>query len=68
MSTITEKAYEKSEEIEQNWTGTENFITCFCVIFDRYYQSLISGRETGYQTLSLPIFELCKIFSNFLRS
>ena len=29
MSTITEKAYEKSEEIEQNWTGTETLLPAF---------------------------------------
>ena len=39
----------------------ENFDISFCVIFDRYQQSLISGRESRHQTLFPTNF---KIFSN----
>ena len=41
------KYLEKSKDTKQNWTGIENFDFCFCVIFDCYYLSLISGRKTG---------------------
>ena len=39
----------------------ENFDISFCVIFDRYQRSLISGRESRDHTLSPTNF---KIFSN----
>ena len=53
------KYLEQSKEIQQNKTGLKNFDIYFCVFFlflflfllvffDRYIQSLISGRETGH--------------------
>ena len=30
----------QSKGIKQNWTVTENFDICFCVIFDWYYQRI----------------------------
>ena len=54
-----------SKDIKQNRSGTENIDICFCIIFDRHYQSFVSGKETGHYTLSLPNFE---IFQNLILS
>ena len=51
--------------IQYNWTGQEKFGIYFCVFFDCYWQSLISGKETKHQTVSKEIF---LIFPYFLRS
>ena len=45
-------------------TGLDN---CSCIIFDRHYRSLISGKYTGYWALSPPSFDLSLIFSNFVK-
>ena len=44
------------------------FDICLCVLFDCYYQRLISGRRTGHQVISPPKFEIFLIFLNFLGS
>ena len=41
------KYLEKTKEIQQNWTETENFDNYFCAIFDCSYKLFISGRKTG---------------------
>lgn len=33
---------------KENWAVLENFGMYFGIIFDRYYQSFISGREAGH--------------------
>ena len=38
---------EQSKEIKQKWNGPKSFDICFSVIFSRYDQSVISGKETG---------------------
>ena len=58
----------KYQEIRQNRTKRENFDICFYIIFENQYQSFTSGRETRYQALPLPIFQICPIFLNLLRS
>ena len=40
----------------------------FCVFFDRYCLSLISGRGTGHWAMFPPKFEIILIFPYFLRS
>ena len=45
------KYLKQNKEIEQNWARLEkknlrNF--CICTLFDCYWQSFISGRETGH--------------------
>ena len=47
QTTIMGKIFGKSNEIKQNWTGTENFYNCFCLIFHCYYKNLIFERKTG---------------------
>ena len=42
------KYLEQFKEIQENWTGLENFDIYFCVLFDCYCQSLISGSEAGH--------------------
>ena len=37
----------QSKEIKQNWTGPKHFDICFCLIFNCYDKSFISGMETG---------------------
>ena len=41
------KYLEKTKEIQQNWTGTENFDNYFCKTFDCSYKFFISRRKTG---------------------
>ena len=38
--------WNKIKKIKQYWAETENFGNCFCVIFDCYYESFISGEKT----------------------
>ena len=52
--------------MKQNRIERENFDMCFCVIFDQYHQSFISGKETKWRALSPLIFEIFQIFSSFL--
>ena len=40
----------QGKEIKQNWAGTESFGNCLSVIFDHYYQCLISRRETRHNS------------------
>ena len=54
------------QDIKQNWRGRENFDTRFCVIFDQWYQSLISGRKIRHKVLSPTIFEIFAIFTKIL--
>ena len=35
-----------SNKIEWILTGLENFVMCFCIPFDCYWQSFISGKES----------------------
>ena len=42
------KYLQQNREIHQNWAGQEKFHIYFCVVFDCYCQSLISGRKTGH--------------------
>ena len=43
MQTILDKIFRTKKKINSNQTGAENFDNCFCVIFDSYYKSFISG-------------------------
>ena len=38
----------KCVESKQNWTRADNFYNRFCVIFGRYYKSLILGKKTEH--------------------
>ena len=38
----------RSKEIKQNWTGTEKFDKCFCIILDHYWQAFISEKEARF--------------------
>ena len=42
------KYLEKFVESKQNWTRADNFCNRFCVIFGRYYKSLILGKKTEH--------------------
>ena len=42
------KYLEKCVESKQNWTRADNFYNRFCVIFGRYYKSLILGKKTEH--------------------
>ena len=42
------KYLEQSKNIERNWTRLGNFNICFCLLFEQYCQSFISGRETRH--------------------
>ena len=42
--------------------------TCFCAIFECYYQSFVSGKKTGHFLLSPPKFGIALIITNFLTS
>ena len=44
--------WNKNTEIQQNRTIQEKFDIYFCVFFNCYYQSLITGGETGRQAMS----------------
>ena len=46
--TITDKIYEPTGEIKQNWTWLGNFDISFCVIFNHKCQSFISVRNTEH--------------------
>ena len=54
------KYFKQNREIQQNQTGKETFDIYFCVFFDCYCHSLISGRETRH--MSPPEFEIFLIF------
>ena len=56
----------KSSKIRQDH---KYFDIYFCVLFDCYCQSLISGWEAEHNvsTMSQPKFEIFLIFPNFLR-
>ena len=56
---------EQSNEIGQNWKGVKNFDN-FCVIFDRYYKSFISGKRLGTGLFLHPILTFL-IFPYLLR-
>lgn len=46
--TIMDEIFEtKEKEIKKNWTEALKFDSCFCVDFDCYYKSIISGK-TGH--------------------
>ena len=62
------KYLEQNREIQSNWTGQEKFDIYFCLFFDCYCQSLISGGETGHWAMSPPKFKIFLIFPYFLRS
>ena len=47
VSQSWKKYQEQNKRIKQNWTESGNFNVCFCVIFDRYCQSLIPRSGTG---------------------
>lgn len=56
-------------QIRQNWTETENLDICFCLIFDGYYKSFISGREPGHWAQSPTNYELfSQAISRFMSS
>ena len=42
------KHLERSKEIQLGLTELENFVICFCILFDCYYQSFIRRRRAGY--------------------
>ena len=42
------KYLEQNREIQQNWTGQENFDIDYFAVFNCYDLSLISGRESEY--------------------
>ena len=42
------KYLEKCVESKQNWTRADKFYNRFCVIFGRYYKSLILGKKTEH--------------------
>ena len=48
---------EKSSKIRHQ---RKNSDICFCMFFDCYWQSLISGRETGHWAISPPKFAICE--------
>ena len=52
------KFMKQCQEISQNCAGYRNSNIYFCLIFDHQYQSLISGREAGYQALLSVSFQI----------
>ena len=62
------KIYNKIEKSSKTEQEKKCFDIYLCMFLDCYYQSLISGREIGHQTMSPHIFEIFLIFFYFLRS
>ena len=46
----------------RNETRLKNYNVCSCLIFDCYYQKLISAQQNGYWVVSPTIFEIFLIF------
>ena len=43
-----DKIFAIKKEIKQDWTGTETFNKCSCVVFNSHYKSFISETKTGH--------------------
>ena len=65
--TVTDKNLERSNEIQYNWTGLENFDICFSILFECYCLVLVPARETGHWAIYPTNFETILIIPNFLR-
>ena len=57
---MPDKSLKQNKEVQQNWTGSENFDICFCIIFC-HCKSSFSGKETGHWASTNLL-----IFYNFL--
>ena len=68
VQTILDKICNQSRKSSKIRHQRKNSDICFCMFFDCYWWSLISGRETGHWAMSPPKFAIFPIFPNFLRS
>ena len=69
ISTIIDKMFDKKHQNQAELDKRpENFVICFCIRFDSYYQKLIFRSVTRHWPVSPISFEISFSFLNFLRS